>query len=256
MYNDLFTVFGITIHGYGLMIGIGTAIAMLWSQARAKKKGLSDDLALTMVLWALLFGWGCSKILYIITDWQLLLQNPRLALGGEGFVVYGGIIGGVLGVWLCCRKTKVSFPAYGDVLIPTVALAQAFGRLGCFMAGCCYGKACDSFLSVVFPPEAFAPSGVPILPTQLFSAAADVLLTLILLWADKLSNKAGKLLPIYLILYSLGRFLIEFIRDDPRGSVGALSTSQFIAIPLFIGGVIWYWLGYRGKEGKQWLSLK
>lgn len=244
MYNDLFTVFGLTVHGYGLMIGIGTAIAMFWSQSRAKKRGLSDDLALTMVLWALLFGWGCSKILYVITDWQTFLTNPRAVLGGEGFVVYGGIIGGVLGVWLCAKKNKASFAAYADVLLPTVALAQAFGRIGCFLAGCCYGKACDSPLSVVFPAGSFAPAGVPILPTQLFSSAADVLLTLALLWVDKRSHKEGKLMPVYLMLYSVGRFLIEIIRDDPRGNVGALSTSQFIAIPLFLVGVLWYRLRY------------
>ena len=248
MYNDLFTVFGLTVHGYGLMIGIGTAIAMFWSQSRAKKRGLSDDLALTMVLWALIFGWGCSKILYIITDWQTFLTNPRSVLGGEGFVVYGGIIGGVLGVWLCAKKNKVSFPAYVDVLLPTVSLAQAFGRIGCFLAGCCYGKACDSPFSVVFPAGSFAPSGVPLLPTQLFSSAADVLLTLILLWVDKHSSREGKLMPVYLILYSVGRFLIEFIRDDPRGSVGVLSTSQFIAIPLFLTGVLWYRLRYTGTK--------
>ena len=248
MYNDLFTVFGLTVHGYGLMIGIGTAIAMFWSQSRAKKRGLSDDLALTMVLWALLFGWGCSKILYIITDWQTFLTSPRAVLGGEGFVVYGGIIGGVLGVWLCARKNKVSFPAYVDVLLPTVALAQAFGRVGCFLAGCCYGKACNSPFSVVFPPDSFAPSGVPLLPTQLFSAVADALLTLALLWVDKREHREGKLMPVYLVLYSFGRFLIEFIRDDPRGSVGTLSTSQFIAIPLFCIGIIWYATAYRKAE--------
>ncbi len=248
MYNDLFTVFGITIHGYGLMIGIGTALAMLWAPARAKKRGLSDDLCLSMILWALLFGWGSAKILYLITDWQYFLAHPTAALGGEGFVVYGGIIGGVLGVWLCCKKNQVSFLAYSDVLIPPVALAQAFGRVGCFMAGCCYGIGFDTPISVVFPPDSFAPSGVPLLPTQLFSAAGDLLLTLIFLLVERRSSKDGKLLPCYLMLYSVGRFLIELFRDDPRGSVGIFSTSQFIAIPVFLMGVIWYFVSYRGTR--------
>ncbi len=244
MYNDLFTVFGLTIHGYGLMIGIGTAIAMFWAPARAKKRGLSDDVALSMLLWALLFGWSCSKILYIITDWQTFLSSPRSVLGGEGFVVYGGIIGGVLGVWLCAKRYKAPFLEYVDVLLPTVSLAQAFGRVGCFMAGCCYGKACESPLSVVFPEGSFAPAGIPVLPTQLFSAAADLLLTAALLWVDRRSSKPGKLMPVYFMLYSVGRFLIEYIRDDPRGNVGSLSTSQFIAIPLFLVGLLWYRLSY------------
>lgn len=250
MYNDLFTVFGLTIHGYGLMIGIGTAIAMFWGPARAKKRGLSDDLTLSMILWALIFGWGCSKLLYIITDWETFLRSPRSVLGGEGFVVYGGIIGGVLGVWLCAKKNSASFPAYADVVLPTVSLAQAFGRVGCFLAGCCYGKACESPISVVFPPESFAPSGIPLLPAQLISAAADVLLTLALLYTDKHSSKSGKLMPVYLILYSAGRFLIEYIRDDPRGSVGIFSTSQFIAIPLFLLGSVWYLTAYRNSRQK------
>lgn len=247
MYNDIFTVFGLTVHGYGLMIGIGTAIAMFWSQSRAKKKGLSDDLALSGILWALLFGWSCAKLLYIITIWDSFLRDPLGALGGEGFVVYGGIVGGVLGVWLCCKKNRVSFPAYADVLIPTVAQAQGFGRLGCFLAGCCYGKACNSPLSVVFPAGSFAPAGVPLLPTQLFSAAADFLLAFILVRIDRRSTKDGLLMPVYLMLYSVGRFLIEFLRDDPRGSVGALSTSQFIAVPMFLLALLWYRKSYAGK---------
>lgn len=143
--------------------------------------------------------------------------------------------------------------AYLDLMIPSVALAQAFGRVGCFLAGCCYGRKTDSCLGVVFTNSDFAPNGVKLLPTQLFMAAGDLVLTTVLLWYAAKRPVRGKTSMLYLILYSIGRFIIEFFRNDDRGTVGSLSTSQFIAIFTLMAGMIgFFWVMPKlNKKGNE-----
>ena len=241
MYNDLFTVFGLTIHGYGLMIALGFLTAVWMVSFRAPRLGLNGDAATTMALIALVSGFLGAKLLYIIVGFRSFLADPLAALSGEGFVVYGGIILGILAVWLYCRRRGLSFLEYFDLMIPAVAVNQGFGRIGCFLAGCCYGRPTDSFLGVVFPVGSSAPAGIPLFPSQLFSAAGDFLIAAVLLLLFRRLKHRGSVGGLYLILYSVGRFLIEFTRDDPRGAVGALSTSQFISIFILLGGVLLLW---------------
>ena len=149
----------------------------------------------------------------------------------------GAIIGGALG-----KMKKVNFLTYFDLIMPQVALAQGFGRIGCFFAGCCYGRETTSRFSIEYWNSNLAPNGVKLIPTQLMSSAGDfVIFALLLLFARKNTTK-GRVGALYLILYSIGRFIIEMFRDDYRGSVGALSTSQFISIGMFIIGlVLFFW---------------
>ena len=132
--------------------------------------------------------------------------------------------------------------SYLDLMIPSVALALGFGRIGCFLAGCCYGKETDSWLGVVFTNSDFAPNGVKVLPTQLFMAGGDILLMAVLLWYAAKRPLRGRTSALYLILYSIGRFAIEFLRNDDRGTVGMLSTSQFIAIFTFVVGLVGFFV--------------
>ncbi|MNT22111.1 Prolipoprotein diacylglyceryl transferase [compost metagenome] len=123
---------------------------------------------------------------------------------------------------------------YFDLIIPSVALAQGFGRIGCFLAGCCYGQETSSWFGVVFPENSFAPSGVALIPTQLISSGLDFLLFFVLVFFARKKKVHGQVAALYLLLYSAGRFVLEFYRGDIiRGNVGVLSTSQFIAIILF-----------------------
>ena len=181
-----------------------------------------------------------AKVLHIITDWKYFLSDPMAVLGGEGFVVYGGIITGLLGCWIYCRCKKLVFLDALDVFMPPVAAAQGFGRIGCFLAGCCYGRVTDSALGVVFPGTTEA-----VLPTQLFSSGGDFLLALVLALYDRRDHARGNTGAMYLILYSVGRFLIEFLRNDPRGSVGIFSTSQFISLFMLPVGIALYVLNSR-----------
>ena len=252
MYNEILTIGPITIHGYGLMIGLGVMAALLLGDYRSKKFGLNGDHIYGMTFSAVILGFIAARILFIITEWKGFLQNPMQYLAGAGFVVYGGIIGGALTIYGFCKIKKIDMLAYLDLMIPSVALAQAFGRVGCFLAGCCYGRETDSLLGVVFTNSDFAPNGVKLLPTQLFMAGGDLVIMAVLLWYAAKRPMRGRTSALYLMLYSIGRFIIEFFRNDDRGTVGMLSTSQFIAVFTLIAGVLGFFvimpkLSQKGK---------
>jgi len=240
MYNEILTIGPLTIHGYGLMIGIGVVAALLMGDYRAKKRGLNGDLIYPMTIITVILGFAAAKVLFIITEWQDFLRQPVAFLKGSGFVVFGGIIGGILTIYGYCRMKKVNFLDYLDLMVPSVAIAQGFGRIGCFLAGCCYGKETECFLGVVFTNSDFAPNGVRLLPTQLIMAAGDFVMAAILLWYAGKKRLRGRIAALYLILYSVGRFGVEFLRDDYRGNVGVLSTSQFIGIFTAAAGILAY----------------
>lgn len=230
MRNDLLSIGPVTIHGYGLMIGIGVLLCIYMGMFRAKRNGLKEEAVLDIALFGLVAGFLGAKLLFLIVEWETLLADPMRVLGSEGFVVYGGIIAGVLSAILYCRIKKLEFLAYFDLCAPSIALAQGFGRIGCFLAGCCYGRETTSAFGVVFPEGSLAPAGVRLLPTQLLSSAGNFLIMAILLWFYQRKKRTGDTGFLYMLLYGTGRFFVEFLRNDDRGGIGALSTSQFISI--------------------------
>lgn len=239
MYNDWLTIGPLTVHGYGVMIAIGILAAFYVSGKRAKKYGLDANVTDNLIWVGLLTGYFCSKLTYVLINIPAFLSDPIAVLGSGGWVVYGGIIGGILGAYLYCRRKKLPFMDYLNLLVPQIALAQGFGRIGCFFAGCCYGIRTNSHLSVIFPAGSLALPGVPLVPTQLISSAGDFLIFLILIRIAQNPKTRHSTGAWYLILYSAGRFLIEFLRGDiERGTIGMFSTSQFIAIFVLLAGVI------------------
>lgn len=231
MAIDLFSIGGFTVHGYGLMIALGFLAAIIYASWQCKKKGLDDDFLFNLAILVLIFGWLGGKILYTIVEFKDFLENPVSVIASEGFVVYGGILTGAITIIVYCRIKKKNFFEYVDVIVAGVAINQSLGRIGCFLAGCCYGRETDSCIGVVFPPSGMAPSGVKLIPTQLISAAGDALLFLILfLVLNSKKYRKGMAMCIYLSGYAFGRAIVECFRADHRGSVGALSTSQFLSI--------------------------
>lgn len=238
MKFQLFSIGPVTVHGYGFMIAVGVLLCILLGTYRAKQTGLKEDAVLDIAIFGLIAGFLGAKILYVIVEFEDFLADPMSVLGSEGFVVYGGIIAGVLAAIIYCKVKKISFLECFDLLSPSISLAQGFGRIGCFLAGCCYGRETASFLGVVFPEGCMAPAGVKLLPTQLFSSAGDFVITAILLLAYKRRKHTGDVGALYMLLYGVGRFGIEILRSDNRGTVGALSTSQAISIVIIAGSVV------------------
>ncbi|HPF53854.1 MAG TPA: prolipoprotein diacylglyceryl transferase [Eubacteriales bacterium] len=241
----------IQIPAMGICILIGTIFGLALLFFIRKYSYLSRDNILDSLLWAVLLGFVGMKILYWITEPQILVDTftdftfkKLYHLISEGMVFYGGLLGGILGLVFCSLKTKKRFFAYSDLLAPCFCLAHAGGRIGCLMAGCCYGMEYDGACHIVL-------SGVSRFPSPLAEfillIGMSVTLTLIL----RKSRHSGTVTAFYLIIYSVGRFILEFFRGDAeRGFVGALSTSQFISIFILLAGLVILWISRKQPSDK------
>ena len=238
MCLKLFSIGPINVYGYGAMIALGVICAMFILWKRAPRIGLNSDQMTGALLLLLITGFLGAKLLYCIAHFADFKADPLGTLGSEGFVIYGGILVGIAAAYFWSRKKHIAFVDFLDTVFPAVAIAQGFGRIGCFLAGCCYGLPTDSFLGVVFPEGCGAPAGIPLWPVQLFSSGYDFLLGILILVWERKKEKRGRNLLIYLYGYSIGRFVIEYFRNDTRGQVGFLSTSQFISVLVFIFAVV------------------
>lgn len=235
----------LTLFTYGLFVA-GGFLAALWLAGReAARRGLDprvfQDLGF-VILVAALVG---ARLFYVLVEWEHFAEHPGqiLAIWKGGLVFYGGFVGaGLAALWYIARHRLPLWPT-GDVLATALPLGQALGRFGCFFAGCCFGAACDLPWAVTFTdPRGLAPLHVALHPTQLYSAAANLaVFGALYFWARPRQRFDGQLLGLYLTLYPAARFVIEFFRDDPRGALGPLSTSQVLGIPLFLCGLWILW---------------
>ncbi len=240
MKSELFHIGSFTVYGYGLMIALGIMAAYYIAVKRASRYGVNSDYLFDLAIFCVLGGAVGGKVLYWITILPDIFKDPGMIFEtlSNGFVIYGSIIGGVLGAFLYCRFKKIRFLQYFDHLVPSVTIGQGFGRIGCFLAGCCYGMETDGWLHVVFPAGSQAPAGVPLLPTQLISSGLDFAHFFLLCWFARRKKADGQVAALYLICYSIGRFILEYFRGDlERGSVGMFSTSQFISIFILMIGI-------------------
>ncbi len=250
MKNELLKIGPFTVYGYGLMIALGVVAAYMAAEYRAKKKNMPYEIIPSLTIWCLVGGILGAKLLYFITQIKEIIADPKLLLVvSDGFVVYGGIIGGILTGYLFTKRNHLNFLQFFDLVMPSIALAQGFGRLGCFLAGCCYGRETTSPFGIVFKHSEYAPNGIHLVPTQLISSGLNFLNFFVLILLAKRVKSDGKIAGFYLVFYSIGRFVLEFFRGDlERGNIGSLSTSQFISIFLFIIGCFFILIRFPKKE--------
>lgn len=239
-------IFGTQIPVYGLCMAVAMLLAVLLSWIRTKKRGENDDKLLTIALFAVIGGILGAKLLYFAVTYTPAEFFERLHANGIGYlmqgglVFYGGLIGGLIGAFICSLIVREKLYHYSDPVVPTLPLAHAIGRLGCFFAGCCYGKVTDSWLGMEFPTTATGlEPGVKVIPTQLIESGFNLLVFVFLIVFTLKRRKGYTTLFVYLIVYGVERFLLEFLRgDEIRGFLGLLSTSQWISLALIAIGVI------------------
>jgi phosphatidylglycerol:prolipoprotein diacylglycerol transferase len=236
---------------YGVLLYSGIILAIFLASRRARLVGLSGPRVMDLAAWVVLCGLVGAKILLAITDPSYLTSLSGLwGLLRAGGVFYGGLVAALVAAVVLLRRYQLPFWQVADVLAPSVALGHFFGRLGCFSAGCCYGRNCSEPWGVVFTNPlanevSGTPLGVPLHPTQLYEAVFNLANYVFLAWLFRRRPPAGSVLGAYLISYGIARFVIEFFRGDPdRGFVlgGVLSTSQAIAavmVPVGIGILAW-----------------
>ena len=249
--------FGTYIPPYGLLISIGFICALFLGLflCRFLKLDYCDFLIISSVVLA--SGFTGAKILYVIVNFKRI--NFRFVFSdihvftafiNSGFVFYGGLIGGAVSLVTIHKFFKINVIQYQNILVPSLAICHAFGRIGCACAGCCYGKPTAGHFYVVYESSNYAPSGVKLIPVQGIEAAFLFLIFLcMMIFILKRINIQS--IVFYLITYSIFRFIIEFFRDDSlRGKIFFLSTSQFISIVIFISAIS-YLMIRKLKMNKQ-----
>lgn len=243
------------IHFYGVLIVVGFLFSMPFVVKKGVQLGLERRLLVNVCYLSLISGFIGARLVYILVNWSEFSADPVgiFDIRRGGLVFYGGLMGGMLGFYVFSLVHKLPILTLFDVAAAPLAINQMFGRLGCFMAGCCWGKECalDFPLRVQFShPLAPAPHEVWLHPVQLYEAAFLIFLGFSLMLIYKKRQFEGQVVASYLILYAIGRFVIEFFRgDDLRGFIFQthLSTSQGISIILFSLGL---WIWFRGLKFK------
>ncbi|MDD2707456.1 MAG: prolipoprotein diacylglyceryl transferase [Verrucomicrobiae bacterium] len=228
------------IHWYGVFVALGFLAAFKVFHKRAPRIGLDLNEAGNLVVLLFLAGIVGARVYYVILNWQDFSAHPLeiFRIDHGGLVFYGGFLMSLLTLWLWCRWNKRAFALVMDAMVPALAIAQAFGRVGCFMNGCCYGRECDHFWAVRpgSPPEV---AGHALHPVQLYETFGllDIFLTLLVL--EKLRRYPGYVACSYVLLYAFLRFFIEFFRGDlPRVILGRFTLAQGLCAILFAGAWI------------------
>jgi phosphatidylglycerol:prolipoprotein diacylglycerol transferase len=245
----------IPIRLYGLMIGLGFIIGIFLAARQAKKEGVNPDRVLDLGVYMLLTAIVGSRLLFVLTNLGEFAAKPldAFALWKGGLVFYGGVIAAVpIGIWYIKRHGLPVWQTV-DIMAPSLALGHAFGRLGFFFAGCCYGAPCSGPVCVTFNDvHSLAPQGVPLFPTQLAESGGEFLIFAALLVLYRYKKFDGQVFWVYGLVYAVLRFIIEFFRGDSiRGLYfgGVISTSQIIAIVTFALSAVMLWrLAKRGKS--------
>jgi phosphatidylglycerol---prolipoprotein diacylglyceryl transferase len=251
MYPELFRIGNFPINTYGVFLALAFLCAILITVKLAARDALPREKIYDLCLWMLLSSLVGSKILMLFTEpeyrdhpWQLL----SLDFLRSGGVFYGGLVGAILTGYFLMRRYKLPWWKTADACAPGIAIGNFFGRQGCFAAGCCWGKPTSLPWGVKFTELGHEITGVPndvyVHPTQLYESFAMLIVFFFLLWLHKHRRFSGQVILLYVLVYSVVRFFIEFLRDDPRGdlfgltTLTGLSTSQLISLIVGIGALV------------------
>jgi len=256
MYPRLFEIGPLTLYTYGVLLAAAYLVGLKLAMVRAKTRGLDANRVLDLGIYIIISALVGAKLLLLITDFRTFRADPRelLTLARSGGVFYGGLILAVTVALWYIRRVGLPLWTTCDVFAPGIALGHVVGRFGCFFAGCCYGKPTSMPWGITFT-DPFAqtnvgtPLGVPLHPTQLYEAGAELLILGVLLFTERKGRPfPGRTFWLYMLLYAISRFIIEFFRGDERGTVFMFSTSQFISLllaPLAIAMLVYL---SRAKE--------
>ncbi len=244
----------ITLYSYGLMIAIGILVSYWFISNRLKPFNVNKDQLSTVYIYSIVAGFIGGKLFFFFEDFSKYISNPKLFLNisGGGFVFYGSVlfVVPVLVIWL--KRKKIPVRPFLDIIAFVGPIVQSFGRIGCFLAGCCHGKVCNNFLGVTFTnPDSLAnPKNVALYPTQLFDIGINLIIIVVLLIIEKKKRFDGQLMLLYMMMYAVGRSINETFRgDEARGFVfnGFLSHSQLIAICIF-SICVYFWFRWSNKK--------
>jgi phosphatidylglycerol:prolipoprotein diacylglycerol transferase len=263
MHPVLFHFGSITVYTYGVLIATGVVLSLLYVRRQAPRAGLDPEKMWNMCIYAILMALLLAKVWLVFGDWNYYLAHPReilsVATFQSGGTFYGGVIGAILTMVLYAHFQKMPLLSVLDTSAAALPLGHAIGRLGCFAAGCCYGKPTTVPWGVTFTnPTATQIAGTPLdvhlHPTQLYESGAEFLNFAILVWLGKRQRFKGQLLGTYFLLYGAERGTIEFFRGDPGRTMlfhNSVSLMQLVSVALILTGSFLWYRGLRGASPIQ-----
>ncbi len=235
----------LTLHTYGALLAAAFLIGLWVAGRQARRQGLDAAKLTDLAIYVLIAGLVGAKLLLLVTEWTYYSENPGelFSILQSGGVFYGGLLGGLLVAWWYTQRHGIDGWRAADALVPGLAIGQAIGRLGCFAAGCCYGKPTDlpwgvTFTDIYAARAVGTPLDYSLHPTQIYESLFTLLIFFGLLLVSERKRFHGQVVLTYISVYAIARFGVEFVRGDAaRGFLfdGALSTSQFIAILMLLG---------------------
>lgn len=236
MHPILFKIGNISLYTYGLFVALGFLTALGIARLEAKRLGENPTHILDLGFYMLIAAIVGARLFFLAVNPEVISESllAVFQIWRGGLVFYGGFIAALVTAIVFVRKIRVPFFRVADMFAPGLAAGHAVGRIGCFFAGCCYGKSCDLPWAVVFrDPLSLAPIGVHLHPTQLYSVAGNLAVFGFLWWFRKRSRYTGQLFWHYVLLYGLTRAFLELFRGDPRGFIlDGVSVSQGIGLVL------------------------
>lgn len=238
MHPILFEIGGFPVYTYGLLLAAAYLLGLQFALMRARARGLDPNRVMDLGIWIIISALVGAKLLLLIVDRDKFSFSAAGAMDlvRSAGVFYGGLIAAVVVALWYLRRHRMPMWTVTDVFAPGIALGHVIGRLGCLFAGCCFGRPTTVPWAITFHNEFAAqnvgtPLGVPLHPTQLYEAGAELLILGILLTFERRGRAfPGRTFWSYMLLYGISRFIVESYRGDARGMVGALSTSQFVSI--------------------------
>ncbi|MBW1893770.1 MAG: prolipoprotein diacylglyceryl transferase [Deltaproteobacteria bacterium] len=234
MHPILLKIGSFTIYTYGFLIATGIMLSLFVARKEAKRVGIDPDKITDLCFYLVISGVIGSRVFYVATNPEMFADDffEIFRLWNGGLVFYGAFIGAFITGIVYVKKTGLQLWKTADICAPAVAIGHVLGRLGCFSAGCCYGKVCDLPWAVTFtdPHTLARPIGVALHPTQLYASGSNLIIFLILTFIRRRMKFDGQLFWIYVVLYGITRSTIEFFRADFRGGIvfGMFSISQII----------------------------
>lgn len=246
----LFEIGNLSIYSYGFFVALGIAVATLWMVYQSKKWDISPDLVLDCVLIAVISGVIGARLFYVFlyqADYYLAHPLEILFIQQGGLAFYGGLLAGLLAVVIYLLIRRVPIFSFLDFAAPATALGYAIARFGCFMNGCCYGKATTVPWGVVFP----AVDGLTRHPTQIYSMLAGLLIFIILVWKSQKGIRFhGQLFSLFIIFYGLFRSVIELFRENTELTGGPSEASLVALLLAVMGGVLYCFLYFLSRRVK------
>jgi phosphatidylglycerol:prolipoprotein diacylglycerol transferase len=238
MHPILFEVRGFPVYTYGVLLAAAYLLGLQFALRRAKTRGLDPNRVMDLGIWIIISALAGAKLLLLVVDFDTYAKNPAelITLLRSAGVFYGGLIAAVVVALLYLRRHRMPMWTVTDVFAPGIALGHVIGRMGCLFAGCCFGRPTTVPWAITFHNSYAAqnvrtPLNVPLHPTQLYEAGAELLILVFLLVTERRGRPfPGRTFWSYMVLYGISRFIIEFYRGDSRGTVGMFSTSQFVSL--------------------------